>query len=219
MISAASSKCLQQVNVPLLVTDLVFSLPQQNPLQSSLASVLMSCPSFSPTYQLYLFSIACIVVVFRKSHICGKEARSDISGSRSPSALVQYLGLLPVNMSSSVTEALLPSDVLVVAGPGSPMPLHEAGTLQAKLHQSQSDGTHTVYTRRWWILFVYSMFAMTQGWQWGIPGPLSDTFSALYNIDGNTVQLVSYTVHVLSYHFFQCNLPKILVAVRMGLPF
>lgn len=47
-----------------------------------------------------------------------------------------------------------------------------------------------VYAARWWVLFIYAVNAATQGWQWGLPGPLSTTFSDIYGVSGDTVQLM-----------------------------
>ena len=50
--------------------------------------------------------------------------------------------------------------------------------------------TDVVYSARWWVLFVYSMFAMLQGWLWGDLGPISDSMLDVYGINSDTVQLM-----------------------------
>ena len=47
-----------------------------------------------------------------------------------------------------------------------------------------------VYARRLWVLTLYSLFAFLQGWLWGVPGPMSDSFAAVYGIDGTVVQFL-----------------------------
>jgi len=53
-----------------------------------------------------------------------------------------------------------------------------------------TDATRKVYRGRWWIILVYSLFAMLQGGTWSIPGAIQPTLQQVYNIDGNTIQLL-----------------------------
>lgn len=45
------------------------------------------------------------------------------------------------------------------------------------------------YHRRWWILFCYATFSCLQGWSWQTPGSISDTYTQLYAITPNVVEL------------------------------
>ncbi len=43
---------------------------------------------------------------------------------------------------------------------------------------------------RWWILTVFSVFAFVQGGVWAIPGPISQRYQDIYQVDGNTIQML-----------------------------
>ena len=43
---------------------------------------------------------------------------------------------------------------------------------------------------KWWVVAVYSMVACFQGAIWAIPGSLQQIYMDVFNIDGNTVQLL-----------------------------
>jgi MFS transporter, FLVCR family, disrupted in renal carcinoma protein 2 len=43
---------------------------------------------------------------------------------------------------------------------------------------------------KWWVVAVYSMVALYQGAIWSIPGNLQTIYMDIFNIDGNTVQLL-----------------------------
>jgi FLVCR family MFS transporter len=52
------------------------------------------------------------------------------------------------------------------------------------------DGGFVLSPARWWVLFVYSLFAFTQGMLWAIPGPISAAMAELYNISDDAIQLM-----------------------------
>lgn len=80
---------------------------------------------------------------------------------------------------------------------------------------TEESGNLTVYTARWWILLIFSVFSMMQGWLWGDfgasgapvlrnerrrgvqrcapnppAGPISTDFEAVYGLDDDDVQLL-----------------------------
>lgn len=56
-----------------------------------------------------------------------------------------------------------------------------------KLLHGQSETR--VYDRRWFVLGTYAMFSGLQGWLWGLPGSIGDQYSAVYGVDGDTIQV------------------------------
>lgn len=47
-----------------------------------------------------------------------------------------------------------------------------------------------VYKRRWWVLFVYSLFSFLQGMIWAVPGPISQNLEQLIPLDDTAIQLL-----------------------------
>jgi len=57
-------------------------------------------------------------------------------------------------------------------------------------NNDDNDDHVQIYRGRYWIIAVYSLFAMIQGGTWSIPGAIQPTLQQVYNIDGNTIQLL-----------------------------
>ena len=51
--------------------------------------------------------------------------------------------------------------------------------------------TQVVYTRRWYILIVFSVLAMMQATVWNTWGPIAETVNNVYHWSDKTVSLLS----------------------------
>ena len=67
--------------------------------------------------------------------------------------------------------------------------LSKEGPLLENVEPDSGAPATRVYARRWWVLGVYSCFALLQGFLWGIPGPISDSYMQVYGMDGVLVQV------------------------------
>ena len=82
------------------------------------------------------------------------------------------------------------------------------GDSQLLLSAPDAAETTRVFASRWLVLASYSLFAFLQGWCWAIPGPISTTYTLIYAVDSNAVQLmlnwgpIAFLIFALPYAYW-----------------
>jgi MFS family permease len=66
---------------------------------------------------------------------------------------------------------------------------HKQSLLVGDEAAASASGDYKTYHRRWWVLFCYATFSCLQGWTWAVPGSVSDTYTDLYAITPDSVEL------------------------------